>query len=132
MKRLSLLVILLFALTAVACKKNIETVSYRGTQQGITQEQMRNAIIKGCAHREWKTVDIDQNTIEAVINVRGKHRVVVTIPYTSDSYSIRYKESTGMKYTNKNGEQKIHSSYNKWIHNLDRSIQTELEMSKVK
>nr|WP_256834309.1 hypothetical protein [Pseudomonas oleovorans] len=50
------------------------------------------------------------------------HQAEITIPYSASSYSIRYRDSQNLGY--KNG--KIHRNYNKWIHNLDRSIQQEL------
>jgi hypothetical protein len=49
---------------------------------------------------------------------------VVDITYTLDDYSINYRDSTNLKYNP--GDNSIHSSYNKWVGNLRKAIDTQL------
>lgn len=50
------------------------------------------------------------------------HRAVVDIDYTTQSYSIRYKDSQNLDFDGAN----IHKNYNGWVQNLDKSIQAQL------
>ena len=48
-----------------------------------------------------------------------KHMAIVDIPYSTNSYSILYKDSAQLDY---NGDT-IHQNYNGWITNLNNAIQ---------
>jgi len=97
----------------------------------FTVQDMREAIVKGCAERNWRVVEKDANTIEATNVVRNKHTVVVSIPYTETSYTINYKDSTNMNYRPKSdGTFSIHPNYNNWVNNLDQSIQKQISLKK--
>ena len=88
---------------------------------------MRKAIVAGCSERQWVASDIDNTTIEATIIVRGKHTVVVSIPYTENSYSIEYKSSVNMDYKpNSDGTFSINRSYNNWVNNLYQAINANI------
>ena len=47
---------------------------------------------------------------------------VVDVKYSTKSYSIVYKDSTGLSYTG----QTVHERYNMWIRNLDQKIRAQL------
>jgi hypothetical protein len=52
------------------------------------------------------------------------HVAVVGVDYDPSKYSIRYKDSTNLRYDAETGV--IHKNYNSWIQNLDAAIQREL------
>ena len=63
-----------------------------------------------------------ENEIEARIIVRGKHTVVVSIPYDTQHFSINYKDSINMNYN----EGKIHPNYNKWVADLEQALMVNI------
>ena len=98
----------------------------------FTHKDMRAAILKGCIDRNWRAVEINANMIEATNTVRGKHTVVVTIPYSASSYSIDYKSSTNMDYKiNSDGTISIHPNYNSWVNNLNDAIRAEIDQANI-
>ena len=126
MKKFCLVLAMVLAMVACRAGKSIETINYDTPEKNLTLNQMRDAIAHGCIARQWHVTELDPNTIEASITVRGKHNVVVTIPFTPNHYEIKYKSSSNMEYKMKDGEPVIHPNYNKWVHNLDYSIQAEI------
>ena len=61
--------------------------------------------------------------IMGTLNLRS-HQAIVTIPYTSKTYSILYKGSTNLKYDA--DKQTIHENYAGWIQRLDGAIRSRL------
>ena len=61
--------------------------------------------------------------IIGTLNVRS-HQAIVTIPYTSKTYSILYKDSSNLKYDA--DKQTIHGNYAGWIQRLDGAIRSRL------
>ena len=53
------------------------------------------------------------------------HTAVVEIPYSSSTYSIKYRSSVNLKESGGN----IHKNYNGWIQNLTRGINAQLTAS---
>ena len=136
--------ILLFCLLALAlaaatgCRssgKAPSTVSYdmsATAQKKLTKKQMHDAIYRACVARNWTPRDAGPDTIEAELTVRGKHHVVVSIPYTADHYDIRYKDSRNMNYrVNADGTYTIHPNYNKWVSTLNHDIRKQLTLSSI-
>ena len=130
MKKFCLVLAMVLAMMACRAGKSIETVKYDTSNQALTLEQMRDAIARGCLINQWLVSEVDSNTIEAATTVRGKHHVVVTIPYTSNHYEIKYKSSSNMNYKMKDGNPVIHPAYNEWVRTLDTSIKYEIGASK--
>ena len=133
------LLLLLIALLAVAagCRRTSNVATPSGgaaaatAQASFSAQDMREAILKGCADKNWRAVETDANTIEATNTVRGKHTVVVSIPYTAASYSINYKSSSNMGYKAKSdGSFSIHPNYNNWVGNLDKAIRAHIAQKK--
>ena len=131
------LLLLALSLLAAGCFRTASVATPSGgsaaavNQANFTVQDMREAIFKGCADRNWRAVDIDASTIEATNTVRNKHTVVVSIPYTAENYSINYKSSTNMGYKPKaDGTYSIHPNYNNWVGNLDRSIRIRIAEKK--
>ena len=57
------------------------------------------------------------------LNARD-HMAVVEIPYTENSFSIKYKDSQNLNYDASTGS--IHNNYNGWVRNLENAIQVQL------
>ena len=83
---------------------------------------MKKAIIAAGAGLGWAMNSTEPGHIVGTLNVRS-HGAVVDIPYTTESYSILYKDSTNLKYSSSGT---IHSNYNGWIQNLNRAIKANL------
>ena len=116
----------------------------------LTAEQVRDVIVSAGQSNKWEIARRPgQDLLTATLEVRGKHTVVVTIPYSAAKFSIRYESSTNMKYsvrdksmvvssnpmiangrgvpTAADGIPVIHPAYNLWVHDLLQAIQGELK-----
>ncbi len=132
MNRIFLILVLILATFMFACgrRTTMQTAQYDNPDTSMTLEQMKTAIKRGCENRQWEAKEIDANTIEATVTVRGKHRATVTIPYTNTHYEIKYKDSVGLRYRESGGEVQVHRAYNRWVNYLNESIQEELDSVK--
>ena len=88
---------------------------------GHTSEQVRQAIITAGTAKGWMMQDTKPGVVHGTLKLRG-HQADIDVTYTSTSYSIDYVSSVDLDY--KNGT--IHRNYNKWIANLNQSIQAQL------
>lgn len=95
----------------------VQTIENRTvTPVGIT---LQEAILAGGAKKGWGMYEMRPGLIRGELVVRG-HEVKVDIPYASNTYSIYYADSVGMKYKAK--KRRIHRKYNQWVRNLDLAI----------
>ncbi len=106
-----------------ATVQNIDNSSY--LQKSIKLSKVESAIKVAAAKKGWRTKKIHKGLIEASINPRGKHLVIVDINYNSKGYKISYKDSKNMNYDPTTNA--IHPNYNKWVNYLQRNINYELE-----
>jgi hypothetical protein len=90
----------------------------------LSREQVRGAIVRAGAALGWQMKDEGPNMIVANIQLRS-HTATVAIPYNANSYSIKYRASTGLD--EKGGT--IHKNYNGWVQNLTRGINAQLSAS---
>lgn len=88
---------------------------------GHTEAQVKNAIIKAGAQREWIMSDAGPGVIKGHLQNRD-HAVDIKINYSATNYSIDYVSSLNLMAANG----KIHRNYNRWVHNLDKDIQVTL------
>jgi hypothetical protein len=94
----------------------ISTNNHPAEQAGV-----KRAILIAGSKLHWQMQPVDDGHIVATLMVR-KHIAKVDITYTSENYSITYKDSTNLMYDGK----KIHSQYNNWVDVLHRQIRVEL------
>ena len=99
---------------------NIEN-SPISSNQVLSMEDVERAIVQGCRVRGWQPRLVEPGHIEAVLYIRS-HVAKVDIRFDTKTYSIKYKDSTNLKY--KNG--RIHRNYNKWVQNLNNDIQSKI------
>jgi hypothetical protein len=92
-----------------------------GSGHGL--DDVKKAIFRAGSALGWNMKAVEPGKILGTLYLRS-HMAQVDIPYSKSSYSILYKNSDKLNY--KDG--KIHSNYNGWIQNLDRSIKTQLSL----
>ncbi|EPY6814463.1 lipoprotein [Klebsiella quasipneumoniae] len=88
---------------------------------GHTEAQVKDAIIKAGAQRQWIMSDAGPGVIKGKLQNRD-HVADIKINYSATSYSIVYVSSINLMASNG----KIHRNYNRWVHNLDKDIQVTL------
>ncbi|EAA8386706.1 hypothetical protein OZ379_000692 [Salmonella enterica] len=91
---------------------------------GHTEAQVKNAILKAGAQRQWIMNDAGPGVIKARQQNRD-HIVEVRITYSATGYSIKYDSSLNLLASGG----KIHKNYNRWVRNLDKDIQINLASS---
>ena len=93
------------------------------TGKGPSMEDVQKAIIAAGVSLGWQMAISKPGEIIGTLNVRS-HQAVVTIPYTSKTYSILYKDSSNLNYNAE--KQTIHQNYTGWIQRLDGAIRSRL------
>lgn len=88
-----------------------------------SQDDVRKAIIRAGSAFGWEMKLVEPGKIIATLHLR-KHMAQVTIPFSKNRYSILYKDSSKLNY---DGEM-IHSNYNGWVQNLNRGINSQLNL----
>lgn len=129
MRKLCIFVLFLCVLTtsvAFIHGREIMTPTRDVSINEVSAKEVRKAIMRACTLLTWVPKEKDKNTIRATILVRNKHTVVVDIPYTAKSYSIKYVNSVNMD-AKPNGT--IHKNYNNWVIRLADTINRELALS---
>jgi len=91
--------------------------------KALTAEQVQKAIMDAGIKQTWIMTVVKPGEILGEYNVQS-HTIHVTIPYTSKSYSILYKDSTNLRYDPV--KRTIHVNYAKWIERLDNEIKARL------
>lgn len=94
--------------------------------KSIKSQDVEQAIITAAGINQWTIDKREPGELTATLNVRNKHSISVKIPYTAETYSLQYLNSSNMKYENKDGVASIHPFYNRWVKNLRDSIDREL------
>lgn len=142
-----------FLATGATAREAVPIIDYidvpiiTSTGKPITSDQARDAITVGALSKRWEIGrSPSQDLLSATLQVRGKHTVVVTIPYSTEKFSIRYQNSINMKYgladpvssgstdihqpiaknSTPQGTPTIHPFYNNWVRDLLQAIQAEL------
>ena len=112
-----------------ACTSNplIDVIDHPITWTTSAQRDSKlveEAILLGLVDKGWTGKVVRPGIINGSILVRGKHRAEVQIYYDANKYSIVYKSSQNLDYRSKN--ETIHRNYNRWVLNLQRSIDARL------
>lgn len=132
MRVMLLLAIMALCVFSVGCRKgapigDVSASTVTAASTPLTEQDVRKAILTACSFRGWQATEVSPGLIEARLMVRNKHTIVVDIPYTATTYSIKYKSSTNMEYDSKSdGSAVIHPNYNKWVGTLNSDINTQI------
>jgi hypothetical protein len=148
-----LLMTLVTASAASYAREPVPIVDYNDvpilTSSGkpVTAEQVRAGITTAASNLRWEvSKSPSQDLLAATLHVRGKHTVIVSIPYSVEKYSIRYESSVNMKYRPADTTPAmnyspgaaaqttratmtpalIHPYYNRWVQELLQSIKNEM------
>lgn len=89
--------------------------------QKLTADQVKLAIQRAGATLGWQMREVQPFLLEGTLYLRT-HMARVSIPYSTQHYSIVYKDSQNLLYDGTN----IHKNYNGWIKNLDDGIKLQL------
>lgn len=109
---------------AIINHENLSIMTASG--QALSKDRVRQAIMNAASNKQWSISGQGEGKMTAILNVRGKHTVLVDIFYTPTTYSIIYRDSSNMKYTVQDGVPMIHPFYNRWVNDLRDSIRLEL------
>ena len=93
------------------------------TDKNLKLEDIKKAIIKAGSMRGWVIKEVEPGHLVGTLFAR-KHMAKVNINYDNKSYSITYADSENLNY---DGDM-IHGSYNKWVKNLQRDIEVQLNI----
>ncbi|APQ11996.1 hypothetical protein NS274_20440 [Pseudomonas oryzihabitans] len=124
MLRRLLLALALLALVACTTKPIQNPREVFPTDHPFAAADVREAILTALQQRGWATRSEAPGQITASIDVRGRHQAWIDIPYSTQGYQIRYRDSAGLDYDG----QHIHRNYNKWVHLLDVAIRRQLQL----
>lgn len=91
--------------------------------RNATNDDVKKAIIRAGSALGWQMKETAPGQIVGTLNLR-KHMAVVDIPYSTKSYSIKYRDSAELDYDGSH----IHKNYNGWIMNLQKGIDTQLRL----
>lgn len=80
---------------------------------GSTAEDIKKAVMYAGVEYGWEMTEAGPGHINGVLNIR-RHRAEIDVEYDDTTFTIRYKDSTNLKY---NGST-IHRRYNTWVKNL--------------
>jgi hypothetical protein len=129
----------LSALTACASRPavlNIPVAVVRTSKDTVTDNDVRDAVVRAAAGVGWKIRDESGGKLVAT-RTEDSQTAVVTVNYHMSMYSIRYRDSRNLKYGRRSRGDlagsivdpdyaTIDKKYNEWVRNLDQAIQTEL------
>ncbi|MFA3780086.1 hypothetical protein [Yersinia sp. 1652 StPb PI] len=123
MKLLKALLVGLVSITFIAgCAGTTPIQNVNQTIIGShTTSEVQKAILAGGINRGWVMIPGAEGVINGKL-INRDHTVEIQINYNANNYQIKYIGSTNMDA--KNG--KIHSKYNRWIANLNKDIQIQL------
>ncbi len=119
-------ILVLMAVSIISCRMgpvlNVEGEPITlGTGEKVTLQQIEKAIRRAGASRGWVMAPQSLGHLVGTLNQR-QHIAVVDVTFDTKSYSIRYKDSTNLKYDGTS----IKRNYNNWIKFLTQSINREL------
>jgi hypothetical protein len=129
-----LVIISLFVFTAVAEADRQRPIMefenqtwVRADGKTLSLEQVKTAVLLGLQDKGWNVEKWEDEILIAKIVVRGKHTVSISIVYSTDNFSLNYKDSDNMMYKeNEDGTKVIHKNYNRWAEQLVSAIRNRL------
>jgi len=89
--------------------------------KALSDEQVRGAIIRAGTSLGWQMKEEGPNLLRGTLVLRT-HTAVVDIPFSTTSFSIKYRSSVNLD--ERNGS--IHKNYNGWVQNLTAGINAQL------
>ncbi len=94
----------------------------------LTMADYEKAIIRAGTKRNWIFERVDTGHLVGTNDVRGKHKAVVDVKFTNETFSITFKSAQNLNHDASRGE--IHPNYNHWVRNLRKDIQAEVQAAR--
>jgi hypothetical protein len=125
-RKIVLIFLVLVVALGIGCRtsliRNVENAPITLQEgQNPSMKEIEKAIIVAGAGLGWRIKPVSPGNLVGTLALRD-HVAVVDIKVDTEKYSITYKDSTNLKYDGTN----IHSNYNGWIQNLEKSINAHL------
>lgn len=89
----------------------------------LTAQQVQKAIIDAGIKQRWIITEVKPGELLGEFNVQS-HTIHVTIPYSTQNFSILYKDSSNLRYDPE--KRTIHVNYAIWIQRLESEIKARL------
>ena len=113
---------LVMLLAVASCRNatvyNVESLAMN-TPPRATLSDVEGAIKRAGASLGWQMRTVGKGHIVAQLPIRT-HMAIADVTYTTKEFSIRYKDSSNLKYDPTDNT--IHSNYNSWVRNLQNAI----------
>lgn len=103
---------------------NVES-SPLNAPESATMAQVEQAIVRAGTGLGWEIKPEGPGRATGTLKLRT-HVAIVNITYDTKSFSIQYKDSVNLNYSNG----WIHPNYSSWVHNLEKAIRKEAEQIK--
>lgn len=122
------LTLVLVVLVVGACEQRVQpfynpsNIPVPNSLTFTSLEKIGEAIKQAGTFQNWKMTDIEPGKIEGVYRIRT-HKAIVQIDYSTLNYSITYVSSINLLDDGIG----IHRNYNKWVRNLEATINANLE-----
>ena len=94
--------------------------------QPVPIDSMQKVVTAAAMTNNWQIVKNTTGSLHLRYARQPKWWVDVVVTYTENKYKISYVDSYGLDYQVKGSGAVIHRNYNRWIRNLDKKIQLEL------
>ncbi len=94
----------------------------------MTLEQVQKCVVNAATKHQWQIVRKDKNSVLLRYSRNAKWAADVKVTYSTKQYKIDYVDSYGLKYKEANGLGDIHRNYNRWVNNLNNTIQKNLSL----
>jgi hypothetical protein len=117
----SALVLLISACATQQPVYNVTDAPVAVSKANPTLDEVGKAIQRAGVALGWQMKETKPGHMLGTLYLRT-HVAVVDINYSVKSYSIKYKDSTDLKFDGAT----IHRNYNGWIQNLDKGIRAQL------
>ncbi len=91
--------------------------------KNVSMDDVSKAIMRAGTGLGWQMQQEGLGRISGRIALRT-HLATIDVAYDTKSYSIKYRESTGLDAR----DGMIHKNYNGWIQNLEKAIQSQLRL----
>lgn len=107
--------------------ENVQVTSASG--KSLTIDNMKAIFQRVATRSGWEIKELGNGKLAASLALgHGKHIMVIEISYTGNSYSITYRDSYNLNYSQDAGRQVIHPNYNKSLAKLIEMIRLEAQM----
>ena len=118
------LVVMVVMSGCLAPLKNVtDSAITTGSEKSASIQELGEAVIRAGGALGWRMQRIKPGHIVGTLFLKNL-MAAVDITFNEDVYSIRYKNSSNLKYDGA----EINPDYNEWIKKLDDSINREFSM----